>query len=331
MPEAQSLESLRQLPSNPAGRVRFIAHLGYIERLALETYRIFGVTNVAREILLRQGLPGGEAAEVPDSAKRFADGEAWKIEIPSTEGPKALAVVIEEAAKRKVPVHRISQGSGIMLLTDAEILEMVRLGAEHSIEVNLFVGPRATFDVGAQVFSPAGRSLGLSLRGADQLAFAMADVLRAVKLGVRSILVSDIGNLQVMGEAKKLGDLPADLIIKTSVMMAPANPASARLLEDLGATTINVPSDLSIAQIGAIRSAIDAPIDFYVEAPDNIGGFLRYYEIPELIRVAAPIYLKFGLRNSPDIYPYGTHIENTAIALTRERVRRAEMALGFIS
>ncbi|MFN8942415.1 MAG: U32 family peptidase [Acidobacteriota bacterium] len=287
--------------------------------------------NEARQILAHQGLPDGDPAAAPSSAKRFADGKQWKIEIPSTEGPRALAVVIEEAARRRVPVDRISQGSGIMLLTDDEILEMVRLGEENRIEVNLFVGPRATFDVGAQVFSPAGRTLGLSLRGADQLAFAMEDVLRAVRLGIRSILVSDIGNLMVMGNAKKRGDLPADLIIKTSVMMAPCNPASARLLEDLGATTINIPSDLSIPQIAAIRSAIDAPIDFYVEAPDNIGGFLRYYEIPELIRVAAPIYLKFGLRNSPDIYPCGTHIENTAIALTRERMRRAEMAMGFIS
>jgi hypothetical protein len=287
--------------------------------------------NEARQILAHQGLPAGDPAAAPSSAKRFPDGKQWKIEIPSTEGPRALAVVIEEAAQRRVPVHRISQGSGIMLLTDGEILEMVRLGQENNIEVNLFIGPRATFDVGAQVFSPAGKSLGLSLRGADQLAFAIEDVLRAVRLGIRSILVSDIGNLMVMGNAKKRGDLPADLIIKTSVMMAPCNPASARLLEDLGATTINIPSDLSIPQIAAIRSAIDAPIDFYVEAPDNIGGFLRYYEIPELIRVAAPIYLKFGLRNSPDIYPCGTHIENTAIALTRERMRRAEMAMGFIS
>jgi hypothetical protein len=285
----------------------------------------------AKKIIAMQGLPDGDPAVAPTSMKRFADGKAWKIEIPSTEGPKALAVVIEEAARRRVPVDRISQGSGIMLLTDDEILEMVRLGAENNIEVNLFVGPRATFDVGAQVFSPAGKSLGLSLRGADQLAFAMEDVLRALRLGIRSILVSDLGNLMVMGEAKKRGDLPADLIIKTSVMMAPCNPASARLLEDLGATTINIPSDLTIPQIAGIRAAIDAPIDFYVEAPDNIGGFLRYYEIPELIRVAAPIYLKFGLRNSPDIYPCGTHIENTAIALTRERMRRAEMALGFIA
>jgi hypothetical protein len=67
-----------------------------------------------------------------------------------------------------------------------------------------------------------------------------------------------------------------------------------------------------------------------MQAPDNIGGFIRYYEIPELIRVASPIYLKFGLRNSPDIYPCGTHLENTAVALSRERVRRAQIARELI-
>jgi hypothetical protein len=50
-----------------------------------------------------------------------------------------------------------------------------------------------------------------------------------------------------------------------------------------------------------------------------------------LIRVAAPIYLKFGLRNAPDVYPSGTHIENTVVALSHERVRRAELALEVIA
>jgi hypothetical protein len=156
-------------------------------------------------------------------------------------------------------------------------------------------------------------------------------VKRAVRLGLRSVLVSEIGILQIVGNMRAAGDLPLDLIIKTSVMMAPANPASARILELLGANTINIPSDLTLPQIASIRAAVDTPIDFYVEAPDNIGGFVRYYEIPELIRVASPIYLKFGLRNAPDVYPSGTHLENTVIALARERVRRAEMAREMIA
>jgi hypothetical protein len=285
----------------------------------------------AREFMESIGLPGGDPRDCPASAKRFPDGGQYRIEIPSTEGPRALAAVLAEAETRRVPVHRVSQGSGIMLMTDHEICEMFEIGRAAAIEVNLFIGPRCTFDIGAQAYSPAGRALGLSLRGADQLVYAIEDVKRAVRLGLRSVLVSDIGILQVVAKMRASGELPVDLVIKTSVMMAPANPAAAAILELLGASTINVPSDLTIPQIAAIRAAIGVPIDFYVEAPDNIGGFIRYYEIPELIRVAAPIYLKFGLRNAPDVYPSGTHIENTVVALSRERVRRAELALGVIA
>ncbi len=286
--------------------------------------------NETREALAKHGWPSEDPAPAPSSKKRFPDGDAYKIEIPSTEGPRVFEALLEEAKKRRVPVHRISQGSGIMMLDDDEIREMAAIGRRENIEVNLFVGPRATFDIGAQVYTPAGKSLGLSLRGTDQIVYALEDVKRAVRLGVNSVLVSDIGLIAVIDRLKKGGELPADLIIKTSVMMAPANPASARVLEDLGATTINVPSDLTIPQLAAIRQAIDAPIDFYVEAPDNIGGFVRHYEVPEFIRVGAPLYVKLGLRNSPDIYPSGTHIEDTAIRLSRERVRRARLVLDLL-
>ena len=285
---------------------------------------------IGAKALAALGLPEGDPVDCPSSSKRFPDGGEYRIEIPSTEGPRALAGVLEEAEQRGVPVHRVSQGSGIMLMTDAEILEMLETGRARKMEVNLFIGPRGTFDIGAQVFSPAGKALGLSLRGADQLRFALMDLQRGVELGLRSVLVSDIGSLQVIGKMRETGELPRNLIIKTSVMMAPCNPASAKLLEDLGADTINIPSDLTLPQIAGIRQALRVPIDFYVEAPDNIGGFIRYFEIPDLIRVAAPVYLKFGLRNSPDIYPCGTHIENTALALSRERVRRAQIACEII-
>ena len=283
-----------------------------------------------RRFLESQGWPGRDPGEAPSSAKRFPDGASYRIEIPSTEGPRALTAVLEEAALRGVTVERVSQGSGIMLLTDDEIREMADIGRREKIEVNLFVGPRATFDIGAQAFAAAGKALGLSLRGADQLVYAIEDVKRAVRLGISSVLVSDIGLIAVLDRMKRAGELPADLIIKTSVMMAPANPVSARILEDLGATTINVPSDLTLGQLAAIRQSIDAPIDLYVEAPDNIGGFIRHYEVPEFIRVGAPLYVKLGLRNAPDIYPSGTHIEETAIRLSRERVRRAQLVLEVI-
>jgi hypothetical protein len=115
-----------------------------------------------------------------------------------------------------------------------------------------------------------------------------------------------------------------------SVSMGVTNPATAMLMEQFGANTINVITDLTVAQIASVRSVVSKPIDLYVEVPDNMGGFVRYFEIPELIAYCAPIYLKFGIRNAPGIYPSGAHIADTAIKMGRERVRRARIALELI-
>jgi len=284
----------------------------------------------ARSILSGLRLPEADAHDLPGSAKRFADGGQYRIEIPSVEGPRALEAVVAAAAEHGVGVHRISQGSGIMLLADAEISAMLAQGRAQGIEVCLFVGPRASWDVGVQAASTSGRVLGASLRGADQLAYGIEDVLRAAALGVRSVLVGDVGHLMVLGRMKAKGDLPSDFVLKTSITLPAANPATARVLEDLGATSVNLPVDLSLAQIAAVRQAIDVAIDFYVESPDDFGGAVRHYEIPELVRVAAPIYLKFGLRNAPGLYPSGQHLEAAVLALSRERVRRAAIGLGIL-
>jgi hypothetical protein len=62
-----------------------------------------------------------------------------------------------------------------------------------------------------------------------------------------------------------------------------------------------------------------------------VGGFVRLHEIPELIRIAAPVYVKFGLRNAPDVYPSGTHLDATTVALSRERVRRARLGMELLA
>ena len=143
--------------------------------------------------------------------------------------------------------------------------------------------------------------------------------------------MTDLGVLSVASAMRAAGEFPSDLRFKISVQMGLANPASIRLAEQTGADTYNVPTDLSLAQLAAIRQAIDIPLDIYVESPDDQGGFVRHFEIAEIVRVAAPVYLKFGLRNSPNIYPAGTHLSGTAIALAKERVRRAEIGLGLLA
>jgi peptidase U32-like protein len=276
------------------------------------------------------GLPERDPLDLPTSGQRFPDGSQFRIEIPSVEGPDALEAVLETARDRNVRVHRISQGSGIMLQTDEEIERMVALGGEHAVEVCLFVGPRAAWDVGVQATSSSGKVIAASLRGTEQLVFGVEDVRRGCDLGLRSVLVADIGQLWVLGRMRATGELPEDLILKTSISLPTANPATARVLEDLGASTINLPVDLSLAQIAAIRQAVSVPLDVYVEGADDFGGPVRHYEVAEIVRVAAPVHLKFTVRNAPGIYPSGEHMKAVALSTARERVRRAEIGLAIL-
>ncbi|RFB12649.1 hypothetical protein DZB84_17970 [Bacillus sp. HNG] len=286
--------------------------------------------NESRELLEKLGYPSTDLTELPTSNKRFPDGAQYRIELPSVEGPVALEETLKEIDHYGLTIHRVSQGSGIMLQTDEEIKEMCRMTAERGMELSLFVGPRGTWDISAQPFTSGGKSIGLRHEGADQLVYAMEDLKRGAKLGLRSALIADEGLLLLTKEMKKFGQLPEDFVVKVSVQMGAANPVSVKLMQDLGAGTYNVPTALTLHKLASIRQAIDIPIDLYVEVPDNFGGFLRYYEIPEIIRVLAPVYIKFGLRNHPDVYPSGKQWESTNVSLVKERVRRAALGIQMI-
>ena len=139
------------------------------------------------------------------SGARFSDGLRYRIEIPSVEGPRVLEAVLDEAERRSVPVRRVSQGSGVMMLTDAEIRELARLGADAGVEVSLFLGPRGAWDAGGQslVTSAAG---GVA-RGTAGIDASVAEVRRGVGLGIRSFLVADLGVLRELGEMRRDGAL----------------------------------------------------------------------------------------------------------------------------
>lgn len=263
-----------------------------------------------------------------DSGQRFADGSRYRVEIPSCEGPRVFEAVLAEAERHDVRIHRVSQGSGVMMLTDDEIRRMAKLGSEHRVEVNLFIGPRGAWDIGGQA-KVTGAVAGVA-RGNEMVAASLNEAHRAVDLGIRSLLVGDVGVLEMLGRLKRDGELPANLSLKTSVLLPLANGPTAALYERVGATSLNVSTDLTVAQIAEIRQATNASVDVYVEVPDDQGGAVRFYDVPELVRVAAPVYIKLGVRNAPNIYPSGRHVEALAENLGRERVRRAALVLQLL-
>ena len=274
------------------------------------------------------GLPAADSNLA--SSKRFKDGGQYRIEIPSTETPEAFRRILDEADRLGCPIHRISQGSGVQMLSDDQIREFCKLGADRNIEVCLFTTPRANFDTGGLWNAPAGKLIQWQVRGADQIRYSLDDVFRACDLGIRSVLPADIGLIHTISQLRTGGQLPADLIIKSSAVLTPANPASCRVFQEIGCNTINVSTDLSVPQLSAIRRVIDVPLDIYIEAPDGLGGFVRHFETPDMIAFAAPIYVKLGLRNSADIYPYGQHLESVALNLSQERVRRSKLVYDLI-
>jgi hypothetical protein len=273
----------------------------------------------------------GAPAQPPASASRFPDGGAFRIEIPSVEGPAALAAVLDAARTEGITVNRISQGSGAGLLREHEVREMAALADGAGLDLALFVGPRAGFDTGAFARSAAGPAQYGALRGLRQLAYAVEDVQRACECGIRSFLVADLGLLAVLSQLRAAGELPADCLWKVSAYMAPSNPATLRVLESLGAGTINVPTDLTAAELAELRAGCSLPIDLYLEAPDGMGGIVRGHEIGEVVAAGAPLYAKFGLRNARPTYPGGAHLAADAAIMGRERVHRAAVALEWLA
>jgi hypothetical protein len=265
----------------------------------------------------------------PESPHRFVDGRRYHFEIPSVEGPVVLRAVLEEAQARGLRIHRVSQGSGIMLLSDDELEELADLGREHDVEVCLFLGPRGAWDAGGQALATEAAA-GVA-RGAEGVEACVAEVRRACAHGIRSVLVGDVGVLDVLARLRQDGLLPGDLIFKTSAILCAANPATAALLDRLGADTINVATDLEVGMLAAIRDVTRKPLDVYVEVPDDMGGFVRSYLVPDIVRVAAPVHVKVGLRNATGVYPSGLHLETVAALQGREKVRRAALLQRLIS
>jgi hypothetical protein len=272
--------------------------------------------------------PGADQPE----PKSFPDGAAFRIEIPSVEGPRVLEAVLNAAEAEGVTVNRVSQGSGAGLLRASELRDMAQAGRDAGVEVCLFTGPRERYGTGAHPRSAEGSAHADQVRGTRQLRYALEDVRRAVEQGIRSFLVADLGLLVALRKAQARGDLPEGIVWKVSAAMAPSNPVTLRLLEQLGGggLTVNVPSDVSIGELSEMRAAVSVPIDLYVESPDGLGGIVRGNEVGDLIAAGAPLYAKFGLRNAAGVYPSGRHLEAVAAANCVEKVHRAAVALEWL-
>lgn len=232
--------------------------------------------------------------DLPTSSKRFNDGGQYRFEVPGIQGPIAMKSLLEEIDKLNLVIHRVTQTKGVMMLTDEEIKEMVKLAKNFNVELVLAIGPRATYDTSASVQTAEGQRMGYRLRGQDQILRSVEEVKRANKLGCYSFLVYDEGLLWLLNKMRKETLISKNNRFKVSAHTGHGNACSAKLLEEIGANSINPVRDIQLQMLSAIRHTIEIPLDIHTENPKSSGGFIRHYEVPEIIRVASPVYLKTG-------------------------------------
>jgi hypothetical protein len=247
-----------------------------------------------REYVKKLGLPSGDLYDLPTSTARFADGAAFRIEVPTVNTAEAAGALLETATKVGFTVNRVTETYGMFRHTRAEIKEYCRLCNDYGAELLMSVGPRATYDTGATVLSSQGVRISYRLRGMEQMLRAIEDIKRGYDLGVRGFLIYDEGMLWLANQMRQDGALGNDIHFKASAHLGHCNPVSAKVLQDLGADSINPVRDLQLPMHAAIRAAITVPLDLHTDNPPASGGFIRVYEAPEIVRVAAPVHCKTG-------------------------------------
>jgi hypothetical protein len=247
-----------------------------------------------RRYVKKLGLPEGDLWDLPTSDAKFPDGATYRIEVPTVNSAEAVAALLETSDKMGITINRVTETYGMFRHTRQELKEFCRLCNEYGAELVLSVGPRATYDTGATVLSPQGARISYRLRGMEQVLRAVEDIKRGIDIGCRGFLTYDEGMIWLVAQMRKDGELPSDIKFKVSAHLGHCNPASFKVLESLGADSINPVRDLQLPMIAALRAAVKIPVDIHTDNPPASGGFIRVYEAPEIARVAAPVHLKTG-------------------------------------
>jgi len=264
-----------------------------------------GRLDIIRGFMEKHGIPGRDLYALPSSGRTFPDGAHYRMEIAGIERASTFEALIDETKRRALPVHRIIATVGGATYCDfQELKSMAQMAHETGIEAIVTVGHRKAWDPGAREMStPEGAMQGFRLRGSDHVSYWIADMMRCIDAGFRGFLVYDEGVLFILERMRREGIIPKETLFKFSVFGGYCSPAGAKVIESMGADTMNPSSDVSLPIIASIRKAVNMPLDIYISVVDAFGGTFRAYEAPEIARIASPCYFKFEPGTSEaDIY-----------------------------
>lgn len=279
-----------------------------------------------RAALASLGLPEGDDAPLTVSGGTFPSRAHYGVEMPAINTYAQLVATIDALVDQDVYCTRFDETHGSHLLSDAEITDMLGLCAEHGMGFLFGIGPRPEYDTKASFYrTPFGLEMGRQLNNNDAMAQAVDEALRLCSLGCRGLTIYDIGVMDVLKALRERGEIPAGTVFKTSSHCMATNAPIARIFADCGADSITTAHDLGLPMLQAMRGyvpdlVLDVPTDVY----KTKGGYIRWFELAEIVQVASPVILKMGA--SVQAHPYDP-VRPEAAA---ERVRRVRVGLEYL-
>jgi len=281
----------------------------------------------ARKWLEENNYPYSDEIPLKASPYEFMDGGHYGLEMPVVNSLKILEQTIECLRKNGINRIRFGETKGSFLLSDKEIRDMLALCRDNSYGMLFSIGPRPEYDRKAAFYrSEFGLEQGRHINNNDGIACAVEDALRLTSFGCRALIVYDIGVMRILNRMKKTGALPSDTLLATSTHSMVCNPMIAEIHVENGAGNLVVLHDIGLPVLQEMRKvlknnvSISLPIDVYASK----GGFIRYYEIPEIIQIAAPVMLKLGA--SAQAHPY----DSVGQTIIEQRVKNVLIGLEFL-
>lgn len=262
-----------------------------------------------------------------ESKEKYGDGSDYGVEIPVINSLSVLEDTIKHIKNTGVNVTRFNETLGSFLLSDNELKDMLSLCRESGYGIVISMGPRPEYDIKGSFYrSKFGMEMGRRINNNDGIRACVEEALRISEFGCRAITVYDIGVLKALNEMRKEGVLPADMIFKTSTHCMATNPFLAKIFMENGADSITTAHDLGLPVIQEIRKmnkslSIDVPIDVYKPK----GGFIRFYEISEIVQIASPVMLKMGASAQADPY------DAVGSKITFNRIERVARGLEMLN
>ncbi|WP_338675152.1 hypothetical protein V1460_20820 [Streptomyces sp. SCSIO 30461] len=269
----------------------------------------------------------GDGIDLAASTEQYDGGGQYGVEIPVINSYRDLLQVTTCLDEAGITVTRYNETHGSILLSDAEIKDMLALCRDRGEGILISLGPRPEYDIKSSFYRTSfGLEMGRQINNHDAFRACVEEVIRLTDLGCRGVIVYDLGVARVLAEMRADGTLPSDLVLKTSSHCMATNPFLAKIFAENGADSITTAHDLGLPVLQEMRRLnpglpLDVPMDVY----RTKGGFIRFYEAAEIVQVAAPVMLKIGA--SAQSHPY----DSVSDATTRERVARVTRTLEMLN